>query len=119
MHENFSPRALSERETILLAWCAGLLPEQDRIALNEQITKCQIVHEDNGGISFRVMSTTLPIKCQGIDLAYNDLDGERVEFLIAFVAGYIEWVDRYRNDSAAILKLVPDPTEICSWQVVC
>jgi len=119
MHEGFSPRALSKKETTLLAWCAGLLPKQDSIALNEQLAKCQIVHEDNGGVWFRVMSATPPIKCQGIDFAYNDLDGERVEFIIAFVAGYIEWVDRYRNDSAAIRKLIPDPAEIQSWQVVC
>jgi hypothetical protein len=113
------PRALNERESTLLLWCASRLSQCDGAALQEQLANCQVVDEDNGGIWFQISPKSRTVQAQGIDLTYSDFDGGPVEFIIAFVGGYLEWVDRYRMaDSAPVQKLVPTPAEIRSWQGV-
>jgi hypothetical protein len=114
-----NPRALNEQESTLLSWCAEKLSQRDRAALQEQMANCQVVGEDNGGIWFRISPRSRAVEVQGIDLVYHDLDGEPVDFIIAFVEGYLEWVDRYRmQDNATLRKRVPAPNEIRSWRVV-
>jgi hypothetical protein len=112
------PRALNAHEATLLSWCADRLPQSDCVALKEQIANCQVVDEDNGGLWFRISPKTLEVRSAGIDLIYADLDGAHAQFLIAFVAGYLEWVDRYRSaDGGVVLNVVPQPAEIEEWRI--
>ena len=85
--------------------------------MKEQLAECQVVDEDDGGLWFSGPPNARAVACQGIDLTYDDLDGEPVEFLIAFVAGHLNWVDRYRVDGAPLQRLVPAPAEVRSFRI--
>lgn len=116
--EPLYPRPLSQQELTLLSWCVDKLPQDDSTALKVQLARCQVIDEDNGGLWFRVSPKSRPLQCQGVDLVYGDVDGGSVQFIIAFVAGYLGWVDRYRADGAIILDPIPAPARVRSWKVM-
>lgn len=111
------PRRLTDGESALFGWCADRLSPPDGAALKEQLAECQVIDEDDGGLWFSVPLTAPAVARQGIDLTYDDVDGGRVAFIIAFVTGYLSWVDRYRADSAPLQRLIPAPAEVRSFRI--
>ncbi len=108
---------MSDGESRLFAWCADLLSKHDGDALREQIGHAEVIDEDIGGLWFRVSPKELRLGVGAVDLMYDDRDGGPVEFIIAFVEGYLNWVDRYRADGTVLQHVLPEPAEIRSWEV--
>jgi len=83
-------------------------------AFKAQLEICRVIDEDNGGLWFAIDPSAPAVAMQGLDLVYADVDNMTVEFILAFVDGHLNWVDRYRVDGAELRSPIPLPSAVRS-----